>query len=100
MNPKDLEKQERILRSSRRIDKFAELMKARMATKAHKGDWNESLPARSYLNLVSHVGDLASDLLGSNVGGDLGRLNRCVNIANFTFILADNLVGHLFPDDE
>lgn len=94
----DSERQARILKIDRRIDRFAALMKARMVSNLDKGDWSEDLPARTYLGICAHLGDLASDLLGSNIGGDVGRLNRCVNIANFAFILADNLAGHLFSE--
>lgn len=81
-----------------RIDRFADLMKVRMNVNLNKGDWRDDQPAFSALNLVSQVGDLASDLLGEGIGGDMGRLNRCINVANFAFILADNLCGHLFTD--
>lgn len=84
----------------RRIDRFADLMKARMHAKINKGDWADDPPAGTALRLMSHIGDLAADLMGDGVGGDLGRLNRCLNVANFAFILADNLVGHLFPEPE
>jgi len=83
-----------------RIDRFADLMKARMHAKINKGDWAEDPPAGTALTLMSHLGDLAADLMGEGVGGDLGRLNRCLDVANFAFILADNLVGHLFPDTD
>lgn len=93
------EKSELLRRIEDRIDRFSDLMKSRMAANIEKGDWRELPPAGTALNLVSQVGDLAMDLMGKGVGGDMGRLHRCVNIANFAFILADTLVGHLFSDD-
>ena len=87
-------------RIENRLDRFVELMKSRMHANISKGDWKEDPPAGTALKLVSHVGDLASDLLGEGVGGEVGRLHRCVSIANFAFILADNLCGHLFTDHD
>lgn len=94
------EEQELVYKIEKRIDRFADLMKSQMRANLHKGDWDDTLPAKTMLQAVSATGDLANDLMGGSVGGEMGTMTRCVNLANYAFILADVLTGHLFSEPE
>lgn len=84
--PDDLREVARELSRAVEVERFAKLMKLKLAVNSHKGGWQDCDPEYLYYRLVEEVGELGRAIFGTR-GGDIGC--EAADVANFAMMIED-----------
>ena len=84
--PDDLPKIARELSHAVEVERFAKLMKLKLAVNSHKGGWQDCDPEYLYYRLVEEVGELGRAIFGTR-GGVIAH--EAADVANFAMMIED-----------